>query len=136
MDSGLNPAAVSGRQGHTVQVMLNHYSGRRTSADQAAADHLGEMIFGTEPWTPTPKNSPIGMSDYGAHFSVPTTTEWNAMTNDAAQSATRHLCSEGVLGHHETALLGYNNSYWYLNALLDEAACWPTSLSNAPWTGG
>ena len=46
MDAGFNPAAVSGRQGHTVQVMLHHYSTRRQSADKAAADHLGERIHG------------------------------------------------------------------------------------------
>ena len=46
MDAGFNPSAVSGRQGHTVQVMLNNYSSRRASADQAAADHLGNKVFG------------------------------------------------------------------------------------------
>ena len=46
MDAGFNPAAVSGRQGHTVQVMLHHYSTRRQSADKAAADHLGQRIHG------------------------------------------------------------------------------------------
>lgn len=45
MDAGFNPSAVSGRQGHTVQVMLNHYSQRRASADQAAAEHLGSRIY-------------------------------------------------------------------------------------------
>ena len=44
MDAGFNPSTVSGRQGHTVQVMLNNYSTRRASADQAAADHLGGVI--------------------------------------------------------------------------------------------
>ena len=46
MDAGFNPSAVSGRQGHTVQVMLHHYSTRRQSADKAAADHLGQRIHG------------------------------------------------------------------------------------------
>jgi len=46
MDAGFNPAAVSGRQGHTVQVMLHHYSTRRQSADIAAAAHLGEWVHG------------------------------------------------------------------------------------------
>ena len=46
MDAGFNPAAVSGRQGHTVQVMLHHYSTRRQSADKAAAAHLGERVHG------------------------------------------------------------------------------------------
>ena len=46
MDAGFNPAAVSGRQGHTVQVMLHHYSTRRQSADKAAAEHLGQRIHG------------------------------------------------------------------------------------------
>lgn len=44
MDAGFNPSTVSGRQGHTVQVMLNNYSSRRASADQAAADHLGGVV--------------------------------------------------------------------------------------------
>ena len=44
MDSGFSPAAVSERQGHTVQVLLGSYSARRASADQAAADHLGGVI--------------------------------------------------------------------------------------------
>ncbi|MDA3041331.1 MAG: tyrosine-type recombinase/integrase [Actinomycetota bacterium] len=47
MDAGFNPSAVSGRQGHTVQVMLTNYSSRRSSADQAAADHLGAQVFRT-----------------------------------------------------------------------------------------
>ena len=46
MDAGFNPAAVSGRQGHAVQVMLHHYSTRRQSADRAAAAHLGTRIHG------------------------------------------------------------------------------------------
>ena len=46
MDAGFNPSAVSGRQGHTVQVMLAHYSKRRMSADVAAAAHLGNRVFG------------------------------------------------------------------------------------------
>ena len=45
MDAGFNPAAVSGRQGHTVQVMLHHYSTRRQSADRAAAAHLGSRVY-------------------------------------------------------------------------------------------
>ena len=49
MDAGFNPAAVSGRQGHTVQVMLHHYSTRRQSADRAAAAHLGERVHGHQP---------------------------------------------------------------------------------------
>ncbi|MDG2027709.1 MAG: tyrosine-type recombinase/integrase [Acidimicrobiales bacterium] len=44
MDAGFNPSAVSERQGHTVQVMLTNYSGRRRSADKAAADHLGQRV--------------------------------------------------------------------------------------------
>ena len=46
MDAGFNPSTVSGRQGHTVQVMLAHYSTRRRSADQAAAQHLGDKVHG------------------------------------------------------------------------------------------
>lgn len=46
MDAGFNPSAISERQGHTVQVMLHHYSTRRRSADQAAAEHLGNLIHG------------------------------------------------------------------------------------------
>lgn len=48
MDAGFNPSTVSERQGHTVRVMLNNYSSRRSSADQAAADHLGAQVFGVE----------------------------------------------------------------------------------------
>ncbi len=44
MDAGFNPSAVSDRQGHTVQVMLHHYSSRRRSADRAAAEHLGAQV--------------------------------------------------------------------------------------------
>jgi integrase len=44
MDAGFNPSAVSDRQGHTVQVMLHHYSSRRRSADRAAAEHLGSRV--------------------------------------------------------------------------------------------
>ena len=47
MDAGFNPSAVSDRQGHTVQVMLHHYSSRRRSADRAAADHLGARVHGS-----------------------------------------------------------------------------------------
>ena len=47
MDAGFNPSAVSDRQGHTVQVMLHHYSRRRRSADRAAADHLGARVYGS-----------------------------------------------------------------------------------------
>ncbi len=46
LDAGFNPSTVSGRQGHTVQVMLNNYSAHRASADQAAADHLGDIVHG------------------------------------------------------------------------------------------
>lgn len=49
MDAGFNPSTVSGRQGHTVQVMLNNYSSRRASADQAAADHLGAVVHRGRP---------------------------------------------------------------------------------------
>jgi integrase len=44
LDAGFNPSAISGRQGHNVQVMLHHYSSRQRSADQAAADHLGSRL--------------------------------------------------------------------------------------------
>ncbi len=44
MDAGFNPSAISERQGHSVQVMLHHYSSRRRSADRAAADHLGSKV--------------------------------------------------------------------------------------------
>ena len=47
MDAGFNPSLVSGRQGHTVQVMLQHYSKARRSADRAAAEHLGRQVHGT-----------------------------------------------------------------------------------------
>ena len=53
MDAGFNPSTVSGRQGHTVQVMLAHYSTRRRSADQAAAQHLGDKVHGKRGGHPT-----------------------------------------------------------------------------------
>jgi integrase len=46
MDAGFNPSLVSGRQGHTVQVLLNHYSKARRSADKKAAAHLGRRVHG------------------------------------------------------------------------------------------
>ena len=46
MDAGFNPSLVSGRQGHAVQVMLQHYSKGRRSADRAAAEHLGHRVHG------------------------------------------------------------------------------------------
>ena len=52
MDAGFNPSTVSGRQGHTVQVMLAHYSTRRRSADQAAAQHLGHKVHGPRDGSP------------------------------------------------------------------------------------
>ena len=52
MDAGFNPSAVSDRQGHTVQVMLHHYSSRRRSADQAAANHLGARVHRSTPTQP------------------------------------------------------------------------------------
>jgi integrase len=48
MDAKFNPSTVSGRQGHTVQVLLQHYSARRRSAAEAAANHLGQRIHGRE----------------------------------------------------------------------------------------
>jgi len=49
MDAGFNPSLVSGRQGHTVQVMLQHYSRATRSADGAAAEHLGRRVHGGRP---------------------------------------------------------------------------------------
>ena len=46
MNAGFNPSVVSGRRGHTVQVMLSRYSKRRTSADVAAVEHIGCVVFG------------------------------------------------------------------------------------------
>ena len=46
MDAGFNPSTVSGRQGHSVQVMLHQYSTRRRSADCRAAEHLGARVHG------------------------------------------------------------------------------------------
>jgi integrase len=47
LDAGFNPSTVSDRQGHTIQVMLKHYSKRRRSADLAAAEHLGSRLLGS-----------------------------------------------------------------------------------------
>ncbi len=52
MDAGFNSSLVSGRQGHTVQVMLQRYSEARRSADRAAAEHLGRRVHGRP--LPTP----------------------------------------------------------------------------------
>lgn len=54
MDAGFNPSLVSGRQGHTVQVMLKHYSKARSSADRKAASHLGNRVHGRRDSTETP----------------------------------------------------------------------------------
>jgi integrase len=54
MDAGFNPSLVSGRQGHTVQVMLQHYSKARRSADRAAAEHLGRRVHGD--WVSTARD--------------------------------------------------------------------------------
>lgn len=61
-----NPSAVSGRQGHTVQVMLNNYSSQRISADQAVADHLGVQGFGDdEPIDTTTTTRSVGRLEPG-----------------------------------------------------------------------
>lgn len=51
-DAGFSPSLVSGRQGHTVDVMLKHYAKARRSADRKAADHLGSRVHGKR-LTPT-----------------------------------------------------------------------------------
>ena len=42
----VQPVGRERTAGHTVQVMLSHYSKRRASADIAAAEHLGRVAFG------------------------------------------------------------------------------------------
>jgi integrase len=42
--AGLDVAAISHRQGHSVEVSLEHYNYLRPGADAAAADHIGRVL--------------------------------------------------------------------------------------------
>jgi integrase len=44
LDAGFNISMVSQRQGHGPQVLVNHYSKSRRSADRKAAEHLGRLV--------------------------------------------------------------------------------------------
>ena len=44
LDAKFNIGVVAGRQGHGTQVLAKHYSKRRRSADQRAADYLGRLV--------------------------------------------------------------------------------------------
>ena len=44
LDAGFNISVVAGRQGHGPQVLVQHYSKRRRSAERKAAEHLGSIV--------------------------------------------------------------------------------------------
>jgi integrase len=48
LDAGFNISAVAQRQGHGPQVLVKHYAKARPSADRKAADHLGQIVHGSE----------------------------------------------------------------------------------------
>ena len=47
LDAGFNISMVAQRQGHGPQVLVQHYSKSRRSADRRAAEHLGHVIHGS-----------------------------------------------------------------------------------------
>jgi integrase len=46
LDAGFNVSVVAGRQGHSPQVLVEHYSRRRQAEDGRAARHLGRAVHG------------------------------------------------------------------------------------------
>ena len=46
LDAGFNISMVAQRQGHGPQVLIQHYSQWRRSADRRAAEHLGRVVHG------------------------------------------------------------------------------------------
>ena len=44
LDAGFNIALIAQRQGHSPQVLIHHYAKARNTADQKAANHLGNAI--------------------------------------------------------------------------------------------
>lgn len=46
LDAGFNVSMVANRQGHSPHVLVDHYSKRRYSEDQRAAEHLGRVVLG------------------------------------------------------------------------------------------
>ena len=46
LDAGFNISMVAQRQGHGPQVLVQHYSKSRRSADRRAAEHLGRVVHG------------------------------------------------------------------------------------------
>ena len=44
LDAGFNISVVAQRQGHGPQVLVDHYSKSRRSADRRAAEHLGRVV--------------------------------------------------------------------------------------------
>jgi integrase len=47
LDAGFNISMVAQRQGHGPQVLVQHYSKSRRSADRKAAEHLGRVVHGS-----------------------------------------------------------------------------------------
>ena len=44
LDAGFNISVVAHRQGHGPQVLVQHYSKRRRSAERKAVEHLGSVV--------------------------------------------------------------------------------------------
>lgn len=57
LDAGFNISMVAQRQGHGPQVLVQHYSKSRRSADRRAAEHLGRVIHGAPAPTAAPDPS-------------------------------------------------------------------------------
>ena len=57
LDAGFNISMVAQRQGHGPQVLVQHYSKSRRSADRRAAEHLGRVVHGS------PKQRPVEDSE-------------------------------------------------------------------------
>lgn len=47
LDAGFNISVVAERQGHGPQVLTRHYSKSRASSDRLAAEHLGQVVHGS-----------------------------------------------------------------------------------------
>lgn len=58
LDAGFNISVVAQRQGHGPQVLVQHYSKRRRSAERKAAEHLGSVVHG-KPAAVVPQTTPL-----------------------------------------------------------------------------
>jgi integrase len=59
LDAGFNISMVAQRQGHGPQVLIQHYSKSRRSADRRAAEHLGRAIHGPPNHTDADKEASL-----------------------------------------------------------------------------